>query len=210
MLIDLAGLSPNRVYFTLIQTLIPRPVAWVLSDNGEGSDSGDNRFNLAPFSYFNAVCSDPPLMMLSIGKKADGSLKDTRRNIVERSHFVIHIAHRELLPALNASSAELPAGVSELSAGGLAKVPFGDFSLPRLAECRVAYGCRLFQVVELGPLPQAMILGRVEQVYIDDAVVEQGEAGRFKVDARRLDPVSRLGGDEYGLLGEVVSLPRPR
>ncbi len=204
MLIDLAGLSPNRVYFTLIQTLIPRPVAWVLSDDGDGG------LNLAPFSYFNGVCSDPPLLMLSVGKKSDGTLKDTRRNIVERGHYVIHIAHRELLPALNASSAELPAGVSELAASGLSTAPFGDFPLPRLADCRVAYGCRLFQLVELGPLPQALILGRVEQVYIDDAIVEQGEGGRFRVDAHRLDPISRLGGDEYGLLGEVVALPRPR
>ncbi len=204
MLIELQGLSPNRVYFTLIQTLIPRPVAWVLSDNGDGG------LNLAPFSYFNAVCSDPPLLMLSIGKKGDGSLKDSRRNIVERGHFVIHLAHRELLPVLNATSAELPAGVSEVAASGLVTVPFGDFPLPRLADCRVAYGCRLHQLIELGPLPQAMILGRVESVYIDDAVIEVGEAGRFKVDARRLDPVSRLGGDEYGLLGEVISLPRPR
>ena len=204
MLLDLTTLSPNRVYFTLIQTLIPRPVAWVLSDNGDGG------CNLAPFSYFNAVCSDPPLMMLSIGKKADASLKDTRRNIVERGHFVIHIAHRELLPALNASAAELPAGRSELAVGGLATAAFGDFPLPRLADCRVAYGCRLSQLIELGPLPQALILGQVEQVYIDDAVVELGEAGRFKVDAHRLDPVSRLGGDEYGLLGDIVTLPRPR
>jgi flavin reductase (DIM6/NTAB) family NADH-FMN oxidoreductase RutF len=204
MLIDLQGLSPNRVYFTLIQTLIPRPVAWVLSDSGDGG------LNLAPFSYFNAVCSDPPLLMLSIGKKADGSLKDSRRNIVERGHFVIHIAHRELLPALNASSAELPVGCSEVEVGGLETVPFGEFPLPRLADCRVAYGCKLFEVVELGPLPQAMILGRVEVVHIDDSVIEVGAQGRFKVDARRLDPISRLGGDEYGLLGEVVTLPRPR
>ena len=79
---DLSELSPNRVYYTMIQTLVPRPIAWVLTDNGNDS------FNLAPFSYFNGVASDPPLLMISVGKKPDGTLKDTRTNIIERNEFV--------------------------------------------------------------------------------------------------------------------------
>lgn len=203
MQIDLSQLSPNRVYFTFIQTLIPRPVAWVLSENSDAS------LNLAPFSYFNAVCSDPPLVMLSIGKKTDGSLKDTRRNILERGHFVVHIAHRELAPLVTASSRELAENDSELAQLGLATVPFGEFAVPRLRDCRVAFACRLYQQIELGPLPQAMILAQVEAIHIDDDIASV-DGGRLRVNAAKLDPIARLGGEEYGTLGEVLTIPRPR
>lgn len=202
MLIDLTTLSPNRVYFTLIQTVIPRPIAWVLSDNGDGGH------NLAPFSYFNAVCSDPPLLMVSIGRKTDGSAKDTRRNILERGEFVVHIPHAGQMAAVNASSAELAVGVSELDRLALPTVPFGDFRLPRLRDCRVAFACERYQVTELGA--QAVVFGRVRAAYIDDAIASTDAAGRLQVDAAGLDPLSRLGGDEYGTLGAVRALPRPR
>ncbi len=201
MLIDLATLSPNRTYFTMIQTLIPRPVAWVISDNG------DDSYNLAPFSYFTGVCSDPPLIMLSIGKKPDGEIKDTRRNILERRHFVVHIAHRELAEQVTRSSASLPHGESELRRSGLATESFADFPLPRLSDCRVAYACELYEHHEVGP--QAVIYGRVRQIYISDDIASQVD-GRLQVDAQALDPIARLGGEDYGLLGEVISVPRPR
>ncbi len=201
MLIDLATLSPNRIYFTMIQTLIPRPVAWVISDNGEDS------YNLAPFSYFTGVCSDPPLIMLSIGKKPDGEIKDTRRNILERKHFVVHIAHRELAEQVTRSSASLAHGDSELTRSGLATESFADFPLPRLSDCRVAYACELYEHHEVGP--QAVIYGRVRQIYISDDIASQVD-GRLQVDAQALDPIARLGGEDYGLLGEVISVPRPR
>ena len=120
MYVNLDALSPNQVYFSIIQTLIPRPIAWVLSENADGG------FNLAPFSYFNAVCSDPPLVMLSIGRKPDGSPKDTRVNIEQRERFVIHIAHRELAKQVTESSATLDYGDSEVARLGLETVPFED------------------------------------------------------------------------------------
>jgi flavin reductase (DIM6/NTAB) family NADH-FMN oxidoreductase RutF len=202
MLIDFATLSPNRVYFTLIQTVIPRPIAWVLSENADAS------CNLAPFSYFNAVCSDPPLLMISIGKKTDGSSKDTRSNILERNAFVVHIAHSELVAQVNASSAELPAGISELEQLGLGTTPFGTFRLPRLRDCRVAFACERYQVMEVGE--QAIIFGRVLNAYVDDAIATLDAKGRLQVDAQLLEPLSRLGGDQYARLGEVLTLPRPR
>lgn len=201
MLIDLATLSPNRIYFTMIQTLLPRPVAWVLSDNGDDSS------NLAPFSYFSGVCSDPPLIMLSIGKKPGGETKDTRRNILERKHFVVHIAHRELAAEVTRSSASLAHGESELAASGLTTEPFADFALPRLRECRVAYACELYEHHEIGA--QAVIYGRVRYIYISDQIARDNE-GRLSVDALALDPIARLGGDDYGLLGDVITVPRPR
>ena len=80
MILDLSQLKPAQVYFHMIQTLIPRPIAWVLSEIEQG------KYNLAPFSYFNAVCSDPPLIMLSVGKKPDGApitQQVTRRNVAK-------------------------------------------------------------------------------------------------------------------------------
>ena len=113
MVIDLSALKPAQVYFHMVQTLIPRPIAWVLSETEQ------DKYNLAPFSYFNAVCSDPPLIMLSVGKKPDGRLKDTHVNIEQHKDFIIHIAHRDMLQDLNASSATLDASISELEQLGV-------------------------------------------------------------------------------------------
>jgi len=85
MLLRLDQFEAAQRYYLMSQTLVPRPVAWVLSENATGS------YNLAPFSYFNAICSTPPLIMFSIGKKPDGADKDTRRNIIERKRFTVHI-----------------------------------------------------------------------------------------------------------------------
>ena len=204
MQIDLSTLQPSQVYFTMTQTLLPRPIAWVLSENEAGG------YNLAPFSYFTAVCSDPPLLLISAGRRPEGGPKDTTVNITARRRFVVHIAHREQLEPLNASSASWPSEVSEVDKLGLATTTFEGFSLPRLADCRVAYACELHQLIELGRGPQALILGEVKAVYLDDAIVSQDEKGRLKVHADRLDPVSRLGPEEYATFGEIVHLIRPQ
>lgn len=203
MYIDLAKLAPDHVYIQMIQTLIPRPIAWVVTENEGGS------LNLAPFSYFNAVCSDPPLVMISVGKKPDGSHKDTRVNIEERSRFVIHIPHREQAAVLTQTSATRPYGVSELEEVGLATVPFEGFGLPRLADCRIAFACERHEIREIGGVPQTLILGLVKQIYVDDAVTVTDAKGRMKVDATRVDPLARLGASEYATFGEVVRVPRP-
>lgn len=203
MYLDLHTMNPGQVYFNMIQTLIPRPIAWVLSENAQGG------FNLAPFSYFNAVCSDPPIIMISVGKQADGSHKDTRVNIEARNDFVIHIAHREMLEAMNASSATLPSEVSEVEQIGLATVPMEGSRLPRLADCRIAYACERHQILEIGNGPQSLILGQVNGIYLDDAVAHVNDKGRLKVDAAAVDPLGRLGASEYVTFGEVVTLARP-
>ena len=203
MLISLDDLAPSRIYSLITQTLIPRPVAWVLSENAGGN------FNLAPFSYFNAVCTDPPLLMISVGKKPDGSFKDTRVNIEQRQDFVVHIAHRDLLDAMNRSSETLPAGESEVDKLGLATIEFPGSRLPRLADSRVAFACRRHELYEIGATPQSLILGRVTHVYLDDAVCEESPEQRLRIDAGRLDPVSRLGAGEYAMLGERIALERP-
>lgn len=204
MILDLAELKPTQVYFHMIQTLIPRPIAWVLSEIEA------DKYNLAPFSYFNAVCSNPPLIMLSVGKKPDGSFKDTRVNIEQRRDFVVHIAHREMLQDLNESSATLDAEVSELDRLGIETTSFADSRLPRIKACKVAYACECYDIQELGSTPQSIVYGQVRYIYIDDAITSTDKNGRLRVHADQLDPISRLGANEYMSFGEVISLSRPK
>ena len=201
MHIDLSTLSSAQVYATVTQTIIPRPVAWILTDNGNAT------YNLAPFSYFNALSSDPPMVVISIGVKPQGGMKDTRVNIEERKEFIVHIAHREMAEAMTVSSATLPHGESELSRLGLQTAPMPGSNLPRLADCRIAYACQLLEVQFIKQ--QAIMLAELKHLYLDDAVVTHDAKGRLKVDALKVDPVGRLGGGEYLGAGELIYFERP-
>ena len=204
MILDLSALKPAQVYFHMIQTLVPRPIAWVLSEIEQ------DRYNLAPFSYFNAVCSEPPLIMLSVGKKPDGRFKDTRVNIEQRKNFVVHIAHREMLEDLNQSSATLDADISELDQLGIETTMFEGSRLPRIEACKVAYACECYQIHELGSTPQSIIYGRINHIFIDDDITSTSDKGRLKVHADKLEPIARLGADEYMSFGDIIRMTRPK
>ena len=204
MILDLSQLRPTQIYFQMIQTLIPRPIAWVLTE------IEPDRYNLAPFSYFNAVCSDPPLIMLSVGKKPDGSDKDTRVNIEARRDFVVHIAHSDLLEDLNQSSATLDADISEVEQLGIATTAFEGSRLPRIEACRIAYACECYEIHEIGGAPQSIIYGKVNRIYVDDSITSTNDKGRLKIHADRLAPIARLGANEYMRFGEIISLSRPK
>ena len=107
------------------------------------------------------------------------------------------------------TSATLPRGESEIEIAGLQTTEFPGSRLPRLADCRIAYACKLHDLQEIGNAPQALIFGEVSQVYIDDAVVEQDAKGRVNVLAEKVDPIGRLGGGEYTTFGEKINIPRP-
>ena len=204
MFLDLKDQSPAQIYHSMTQTLIPRPVAWVLSENPDGN------YNLAPFSYFTAVTSDPPLILISVGKKPDGELKDTRSNILARRHFTVHIGHSAQAEAMTESARTLPHGESELDTTELQTVPFEGSPVPRLQDCRIAMACELYQVQEIGPKAQALIFAQVHRIYVDDDVVEVDDQGRFRVDALKVDPLARLGANEYATLGQLLYVPRPK
>lgn len=205
MLIDVAGLSPNKLYHTMIQTLIPRPVAWVLTANEEVQG-----YNLAPFSYFTPVSSQPPTLMLSIGKKPNGDIKDTRRNILTSKKFVVHISGADNAEWVTASAGSFDYAESEVDKLGLLLEDFGDFSLPRLSCCDIAYACELTQSMELGDVPQALLFGEVRQIYINDRVMTDQGGGRLSVDAGLVNPLARLGGDDYWVDGSVTTVKRPK
>ena len=203
MQIKLDELSESQTYFTMTQTIMPRPIAWVLSENEDAS------LNLAPFSYFNAVCTDPPMVMVSINLQDDGSEKDTLRNVRERSQFVIHIASSDQLDVLNQSSATLPPGESEVMASGLSTTTFGGYHMPRLTDCKIALMCERNQTQAIGNKGQTLLFGEVKEIYLADDCAEVNEKGRLKVYADKVQPLSRLGGGEYASFGEMLKATRP-
>lgn len=202
MILSFEDLSPTAVYYTLIQSIVPRPVAWVLSENENGSH------NLAPFSYFNGVSSNPPIVSISVGRRDDGSQKDTWNNIELRNHFVIHIPHREMADAVTASAASLPKGESEIDSLKLATEAIEGWPLPRLKDSRIALLCERFAIHAIGAAPQGLILGKVTAAYIDDEIATQ-DGSRLSIDAKRLDPIARLGGNDYTTLGDTLTIVRP-
>ena len=203
MLIDLDQLSSAQVYFTMTQTVLPRPIAWVLTENQ------NNTYNLAPFSYFNAVCSDPPLIMISIGRKDNGQPKDTLANLRDRPDFVVHIASCSQLAELNQSSATLPYGDSEVIAGNLQTTAVAGYHLPRLAECKIAFMCRIHSIQEIGNNLQSLVLGQVSKIFVEDECTQFSESGRLTIDPQTIKPLSRLGASRYSSFGETLTAKRP-
>lgn len=199
MIIDVQQEKPLTRYHLLTQTIIPRPIAWVLSENEDAS------LNLAPFSFFNAVCSDPPLLVMSIGKKPDGELKDTRRNLLSGRDFVVHIASRAQAEAVHLSAATLKYGESEVEAGQLAVEAFSGCPVPRLADCLVAYHCSFYEHHDVGPNQQAIIYAEVKNLYVADNAIEV-RCDRYVIDAAIIDPLARLGGAQYIETGQVFSI----
>lgn len=204
MYIDFKTLSPNQCYGAMVQTIVPRPIAWVLSDNGDGS------YNVAPFSFFTGICSDPPLLMLSVGKKDAVDEKDTRVNIRERSNFVVHIPSTRHLEQVNTTSATLAHGQSEVDSAKLELIEIDNFALPRITGCDIAIACTLYRIDEIGHVPQAVIYGEIQSITIDDALIVDHPKGRLQLDSLALDPLARLGGSNYGGLGDVLTASRPR
>ena len=207
MLINLENQTPSERYFAMVQTIVPRPIAWVLTDNGNES------VNLAPYSFFTGICSDPPLIMISAGKKPSGPekgcVKDTRRNIAEQKHFVVHIAEESQLEDVNASAETMLHGQSEVDALDIPLADFAPFTLPRLKHSKVAYGCVLHRMDEIGTTPQAVIYGEIKTMYLNDEIASISTNGRLTVDAYKLAPLARLGGNFYCGIGNQLTAKRP-
>jgi len=194
--------------------VVPRPIAWVLTQNIQDPSPGElavkKGFNLAPFSYFNAVCSEPPLLMISVGKKPNGDQKDTRANIVRHERLVVHIPSEHHIEDVTQSAATLPYGESEIDLLGVELVEESGWDLPRLAQCDIAMYCTLYDVQEIGPNKQALVFAEIQQLYVNDSVVGLDHKERAKVDAAKVSPLGRLGASEYASFGNVRSSKRPK
>lgn len=188
MIIDFSKLSSSEIYHTMTQTIIPRPIAWVISEHEHG------KLNLAPFSYFSAVCSDPPILSLSVGLKRDGSKKDTWRNIEERSHFVVQIPRVEHMDMVLKSADPLDHNASEIEHCHLELTPFEGSPIPRLKAAPIAFYCVKHDIIEVGHGPQGLILGEIHTVYLDDQVaIMEADSPIPRVSTKNVHPLARLG-----------------
>ncbi|MFT5755846.1 MAG: flavin reductase (DIM6/NTAB) family NADH-FMN oxidoreductase RutF [Alteromonadaceae bacterium] len=210
MIINFSDHNASQRYHLMTQTIIPRPIAWVLTKSNSGSDHQDN-LNLAPFSYFTAISSDPALLMISVGKKPNGELKDTLTNVLKNKKMVIHIANENQADLVTQTAASLDHGESELAKFDhniLHTVPFEDFSLPRLAQCDIAYACELFEIKEIGDVPQTLIFVEIKKLYVSPTVTTVND-GRIKIHADSVGPLARLGASEYSGITQPFKKARP-
>ncbi|MDA7746658.1 flavin reductase family protein [Psychromonas sp.] len=212
MQLNFSDVSTSQRYHLMTQTIIPRPIAWVLtSSENENNKSGSNEhYNLAPFSYFTAVSSEPALLMISVGKKPNGEPKDTLTNVLKNKKMVIHIASDKHAELVTQTAATLAYGESELTDTELTTSPFENFALPRLSQCDIAYGCELYEIKEIGDIPQTLIFVEIKELYISDSVLKSNKLERINIDADKVKPLARLGGGEYASITTPFSLQRPK
>ncbi|GHF93716.1 flavin reductase family protein [Thalassotalea marina] len=210
MNLDFSKFNPLQRYHLMTQTIIPRPIAWALTSNNINQNEVEN-LNLAPFSYFTAVSSSPALLMISVGKKPNGDLKDTLVNIRENKKMVIHIANEQQADIVTETAASLAHGESELigvNTDDIEMVPFDGFELPRIKQCDIAYGCELFEIKELGDVPQSLIFVEIKSLYVNPDVITENN-NRIKIHADRISPLARLGASEYSGITSPFTKVRP-
>jgi flavin reductase (DIM6/NTAB) family NADH-FMN oxidoreductase RutF len=185
------------------QLVVPRPIGWISTVGADG------RANLAPYSFFNAVAYVPPqVMYATTGPHAAGGRKDSVRQIEETGEFVVNLATWELREAVNLSSAPAPPGTDEFDLTGLTKAPSIVVRPPRVAESPAHLECRLVETVFLPTPdrddPNIVVFGEVVGIHIADEAIVDG-----LVDMGRLDPIARLGYDQYTRVVEVFRMTRP-
>jgi flavin reductase (DIM6/NTAB) family NADH-FMN oxidoreductase RutF len=189
-------------YKMLSGSVIPRPIAFVTSQNAEGV------VNAAPFSFFNVVTAKPPLISICIGRRKGETSKDTAKNILENKQFVVHIVDPSYMEEMNQSAAEYPSHVSEVEETGLTTVESKRVKVPSIKEAKIRMECELFKSIPFGDDEEVttdMIVGKVVMMYIEDEIYEDG-----KIIASKLSPVGRLAGSNYTELGDIISLSRPK
>jgi flavin reductase (DIM6/NTAB) family NADH-FMN oxidoreductase RutF len=207
MNVAISEISYSELYAILLNSVAPRPIAWVSTVNAAGQP------NLAPFSFFNVVCVDPPLLAFAPGMRrrqpnpTHGETKDTLRNIRETKEFVVNIVTYELREAMNATSGEYDASVDEFELARLTSQPSKLVRPPRVAESHVNFECKLYQILDFSPAPTSgsLVIGQIVAVHIDDAHIKDG-----KLDRNSLDLIGRMGGIQYTRTTQRFEMVRPK
>ena len=210
-------LARREIYNILISAVGPRPIAWVSSLSASGQP------NLAPFSFFNAVCAQAsPAGVCAVHALAEeigsgggrarrnvrwNQPKDTLRNIRETGEFVISVVTYELAEAMNLTSGDYDAAINEFEVAKLASAPSNLVRPRRVAESPVSFECKLHQILDFNPGPEgrSLVIGEIVSVHIDDRHLKEG-----RLDRNSLDLIGRMGGIQYTRTTERFEMARPK
>lgn len=200
MQFTMADLPVRQRYKILVSTVTPRPIAWVTTLGASGV------VNAAPYSFFNAVGDDPPLVVLGLLKDGAGQDKDTATNILDNGEFVVNLVTEADMEAMNLSCADTPRDVSEVEYAGIAVEPSTIVAPPRIATSPVSFECRLARKVEIGPR-QIIVVGEVLVAHVADAFV--ADRDRLHFDTLGMKLVGRVHGPcTYVRNSDHFDLPR--
>jgi flavin reductase (DIM6/NTAB) family NADH-FMN oxidoreductase RutF len=185
MIFDTEKQRGREIYNLLIGLIAPRPIALVTSTNEDG------RLNAAPFSSYNYLCTDPPIIGMGVTNRPDAGFvpKDTARNIRRTGEFVVNVVTEDLMQRMNICATDFPAEVNELEMAGLTTAPSQVVRVPRIAEAHAALECREFTTMEIGR--SRIILGRVVSIYVEDKFIDP--SGPY-VRAEELHAIGRMNG----------------
>ena len=190
MLFDPTEHSFHESHKLMIGSIVPRPIAFVstISKNGV--------LNLAPFSYFNGVCSNPPTIMFAPARRGyDGKIKDTLKNIQDTNEFVVNIVSEEFVDEMVACATDFDPTVNEFDESGLNPGSSQKVRPPTVEEAKISFECELHKIIEIGdgsPGSGFIVIGTIVMFHIDDSVYENG-----RVNLEKLGPVGRLSGNNY-------------
>jgi flavin reductase (DIM6/NTAB) family NADH-FMN oxidoreductase RutF len=208
MNVSASDLSHSELYNILLNSVAPRPLAWVSTVSASG------QHNLAPFSFFNAVCVDPPLLAFAPGLRqpknaqtAHGEAKDTLRNVRETREFVVNIVTYELREAMNLTSGEYDSSVDEFELAKLTPAPSTIVRPPRVGESPVSFECKLHQILDFSPAPtsSSLVIGEIVSIHMNDAHIKEG-----RLDRNSLDMIGRMGGMQYTRTTQRFEMVRPK
>lgn len=179
----------KEAYKLMIGSILPRPIAFVSTIDGDGVP------NLAPFSFFTAISAEPMLICFSPMRNGeDGSKKDTLINVEKTKEFVINIVSEDFAEQMNGCAADFPAELDEFEQVGLTKVRSITVLPPRVGESRIHLECVLHEVLHFGEHPGSgsLVIGKVQHIHVDDSLYYEG-----KIDSKGLLPIGRLAGQVY-------------
>lgn len=183
MQFDFSALSAAERYKLMSAAITPRPIAWLTTLSADGVR------NAAPYSFFNMMGADPPLVTIGLMRQADGRFKDSARNALETGEFVVNLVSEPDAAVMNFTCIDGPPGFDELEAAGIATLPSTKIAPPRIASAPVSMECRVFRAIDAGQT--TVMLGEVLQFHIRDALVD---ADRLHVDTLAMQLVARMHG----------------
>ena len=199
MMFDFETLPARDRYKLLVSTVVPRPIAWVVSQDLAG------QVNAAPYSFFNAFGDDPAVIAIGCGPRAPGVPKDTLANIRATGQFVVCMVPEAQMHAMVVTATDFPEGTDEMEIAGLTKVASTRVAPPRIGESPVAMECETFQLVEAGR--HTIVIGRVLAMYVRDDAVMNVE--KSYIDTPKLELVGRMHGSGwYARTTDRVEVPR--